>query len=41
MTRNEPIRLLHFADIHIGMEIVGTIDPVTGLNTACWIFFRG
>ena len=33
MTRNEPIRLLHFADIHIGMENFGTIDPVTGLNT--------
>ncbi|HQV70120.1 MAG TPA: exonuclease SbcCD subunit D [Thermoflexales bacterium] len=33
MTRNEPIRLLHFADIHIGMENFGTIDPATGLNT--------
>lgn len=33
MTRHEPIRLLHFADIHIGMENFGTIDPATGLNT--------
>ncbi len=28
----EPIRVLHFADIHIGMENFGRIDPNTGLN---------
>jgi len=27
-----PIRLLHFADIHIGMENYGRIDPNTGIN---------
>ena len=27
-----PIRLLHFADIHIGMENYGRIDPSTGIN---------
>lgn len=29
---SEPIRVLHFADIHIGMENYGRIDPDTGLN---------
>ena len=29
---SEPIRLLHFADIHIGMENYGAIDPTTGVN---------
>lgn len=28
-----PIRMLHCADIHLGVETYGTIDPVTGLNT--------
>ncbi len=28
----EPIRLLHFADLHIGIEAYGQIDPQTGLN---------
>jgi len=27
-----PLRLLHFADLHIGMENYGRIDPETGLN---------
>ena len=27
-----PIRILHFADLHIGMEAYGQIDPATGLN---------
>ena len=27
-----PIRVLHFADIHIGMENFGRIDPATGVN---------
>lgn len=29
---SEPIRVLHFADIHIGMENFGHIDPHTGVN---------
>jgi len=28
----EPIRILHFADLHIGMENYGRIDPESGLN---------
>jgi exonuclease SbcD len=32
-TTMEPIRLLHFADLHIGMENFGQIDPATGVNT--------
>ncbi|MGC9358408.1 MAG: metallophosphoesterase family protein, partial [Anaerolineae bacterium] len=27
-----PIRILHFADLHIGMENYGRLDPETGLN---------
>ncbi len=29
----EPIRVLHFADIHIGMENYGKTDPQTGLSS--------
>lgn len=29
---NEPVRILHFADLHIGMENYGRLDPETGLN---------
>jgi len=29
----EPIRLLHFADIHVGMENYGRLDPATGTST--------
>jgi exonuclease SbcD len=32
ITMSEPIRVLHFADLHIGMENYGRIDPNTGLN---------
>lgn len=32
MSSGQPIRVLHFADIHIGMENYGRIDPETGLN---------
>jgi DNA repair protein SbcD/Mre11 len=28
----DPIRVLHFADLHIGMENYGRLDPVSGLN---------
>lgn len=29
----EAIRLLHFADLHIGMENYGRLDPTTGVNS--------
>jgi len=29
----DPIRVVHFADIHIGMENYGSLDPVTGTST--------
>ncbi|HQE92220.1 MAG TPA: exonuclease SbcCD subunit D [Anaerolineae bacterium] len=29
---SEPIRVLHFADLHIGIENYGRIDPASGLN---------
>jgi exonuclease SbcD len=29
----EPIRLLHFADLHIGMENYGKLDPQTGVSS--------
>ena len=32
MPMNEHIRILHFADLHIGMENYGRIDPTTGVN---------
>ena len=32
MPSTQPIRVLHFADIHIGMENYGRIDPTTGIN---------
>jgi exonuclease SbcD len=28
----QPIRIVHFADLHIGMENYGRLDPETGLN---------
>ncbi|MDX2161209.1 MAG: exonuclease SbcCD subunit D [bacterium] len=36
----EPIRVLHFADSHIGMENYGRLDPETGLNTRVRDFLR-
>jgi DNA repair protein SbcD/Mre11 len=36
----EPIRVLHFADIHIGMENYGKTDPNTGLSTRVTDFLR-
>lgn len=30
---NDPIRVLHFADVHIGVENYGRNDPKTGLST--------
>ncbi len=32
MPETQAIRLLHFADLHIGMENFGQIDPDTGIN---------
>jgi exonuclease SbcD len=29
----KPIRVLHFADVHIGMENYGRLDPTTGTST--------
>jgi exonuclease SbcD len=29
----EPIRLLHFADLHVGMENYGKLDPQTGISS--------
>jgi exonuclease SbcD len=34
------IRLLHLADLHIGMENYGHIDPATGLNGRVMDFLR-
>jgi exonuclease SbcD len=37
---NEPIRILHFADTHIGMENYGKTDPQTGLSSRVTDFLR-
>ena len=29
----DPIRLLHFADLHVGMENYGKLDPQTGISS--------
>ncbi len=34
------MKLLHFADIHIGMENYGKLDPETGLSTRLMDFFN-
>jgi len=36
----DPIRLLHFADIHIGMENYGHVDASTGINSRVIDFLR-
>ncbi len=36
----EPIRVLHFADTHIGMENYGKTDPETGLSSRVRDFLR-
>ncbi len=33
MSMSEPIRVLHFADVHIGMENYGRTDPESGLSS--------
>ena len=37
---SQPIRILHFADVHIGMENYGRIDPSTGMNGRILDFLR-
>lgn len=37
---SEPIRVLHFADIHVGMENYGRFDAETGLSTRVRDFLR-
>ena len=37
---SEPVRLLHFADVHIGMENYGTVDPATGASSRVMDFLR-
>jgi exonuclease SbcD len=36
----EPIRVLHFSDVHIGMENYGRTDPQTGVSTRVRDFLR-
>jgi exonuclease SbcD len=36
----DKIRLLHFADLHIGMENYGSLDPATGVNGRALDFLR-
>jgi DNA repair protein SbcD/Mre11 len=36
----DSIRVLHFADLHIGMENYGRLDPATGLNGRVMDFLR-
>jgi exonuclease SbcD len=36
----QPIKLLHTADIHIGMENYGRVDPATGINARVLDFLR-
>ncbi|MEO7899634.1 MAG: exonuclease SbcCD subunit D [Capsulimonas sp.] len=33
MPTHSPIRLMHFADVHFGVENYGRFDPATGLNS--------
>lgn len=35
-----PLRLVHFADLHLGVETYGRFDPATGLNTRLLDFTR-
>ena len=40
MSMSEPIRVLHFADVHIGMENYGRTDPESGLSSRVRDFLR-
>jgi len=35
-----PVKLLHFADLHLGVENYGRVNPRTGLNTRFEDFAR-
>ena len=37
---SDPIRMLHFADTHIGVENYGAIDPETGISSRVLDFLR-
>ncbi len=37
---SEPIRMIHFADVHIGTENYGRIDPETGVSSRILDFLR-
>src|SRR5438132_12473827 len=39
-TTNTTLRILHLADIHLGVENYGRIDPATGLSTRLGDFIR-
>src|SRR5262245_54482610 len=41
MSEREPIRILHVADIHLGIESYGPLDPSTGLSGRVADFLRG
>ncbi len=36
----DPIRILHFADIHVGMERYGRVEAATGINSRVMDFLR-
>ena len=36
----DPIRILHFADVHIGMERYGRVDTATGINSRVMDYLR-
>ncbi|HEY80523.1 MAG TPA: exonuclease SbcCD subunit D [Caldilineae bacterium] len=36
----DPIRILHFADVHIGMERYGRVDAATGVNSRVMDYLR-
>ena len=36
----DPVRMLHFADLHIGMENYGRLDPATGIHGRVLDFLR-
>lgn len=36
----QPIKILHTADIHVGMENYGRVDPATGINARVMDFLR-
>ena len=36
----DPIRILHFADVHVGMERYGRVDAATGVNSRVMDYLR-